>query len=84
MNTTRTVDKISPAPADWLSRTGLGAIDLPLARAHQNSAERLVEALFLVGGLLRRAWHSSRPAIAGLPAKSGHPLLSNRRLPQMQ
>lgn len=72
MKTTRIVNKISPASADWLARTGLGAIDLSLARVHQRSAERLVDALFLLGGLLRRAWLSSRPAIAGLPAKRGH------------
>ena len=83
MNTTRIVNKISPASTDWLARTGLGAIDLSLARVHQRSAERLVDALFLLGRLLRRVWLSSGPAIAGLPAKRGHPLLTNRRLPQM-
>ncbi len=84
MNTTRIVNEISPASTDWLARTGLGAIDLLLARVHQRSAERLVDAMFLLVGLLRRAWSSSEPAIAGLPAKHGHPLLSNRRLQQMR
>ena len=83
MKTTRIVNKISPASADWLSNTGLGAIDLSLARVHQRSAEHVVDALFLLGGLLRRAWISSRPSFADLPAKRGHPLLTNRRLPQM-
>lgn len=66
------VNEISPAAADWLSSAGLGAIDLALARVHQRSAERLVDALFLLGGLLRRALLSSRPARAGVPAKRSH------------
>lgn len=72
MKTTRIVNKISPVSADWLARTGLGATDLALARAHQRSAERLVDALFLLGDLLRRTLAPSKPALAGLPVKRGH------------
>lgn len=72
MNTTRKLNKISPVCADWLSDAGLGATDLALARVHQRSAERLVDALFLLGGLLRRTLLPTRPALAGLPVKRGH------------
>ncbi len=72
MSMNRSVNKISPLPADWLSGAGLGATDLALARAHQRAAERLVDALFLLGGLVRRTLLPARPALAGLPTKRGH------------
>ena len=72
MNTTRNLNRINPLSADWLPYSGLGATDLAVACAHQRSAERLVDAMFLLGGLMRRNLFPAQAALAGLPVKRGH------------